>query len=99
MVRIFWIYLIFWIFLREGEANLIQKRGRRKRCISLFLCGIMLVELDDVGGCIIGKEVGMECPDEVFENKVGAGNGTLPKVVGSVGKGATIEGVYPTLAG
>ena len=59
----------------------------------------MLVELDDVGGCIIGKEVGMECPDEVFEDEVGASDGTLPKVVGPVGEGATIEGVYPTLAG
>ncbi len=39
----------------------------------------------------------MECPDEVFKDKVGAGNGTLPEVVGTVGEGATIEGVYPTL--
>jgi hypothetical protein len=45
----------------------------------------MLVELDDVSRCIIGKEVGMKCPDEVFENKVGAGYGTLPKIVGSIG--------------
>ena len=99
MVRIFWIYLIFWIFLREGEANLIQKRGRRNACVSLFLCGIMLVELNNVGGCIVGKEVGMKCPDEIFENEVRASDGTFPEIVGSVGEGATIEGVYPTLAG
>ena len=48
---------------------------------------------------IFGEEVGMECPDEVFEDEVGASDGTLPKVVGPVGEGATIEGVYPTLAG
>ena len=59
----------------------------------------MLVELDDVGGCIIGKEVGMERPNDVFEDEVGASDGALPKVVGSVGEGATIEGIYPTLAG
>ena len=58
----------------------------------------MLVELDDVGGCIIGKEVGMERPDKIFEDEIGASDSALPKVVGSVGEGATIEGIYPTLA-
>ena len=58
----------------------------------------MLVELNNVGGGIVGKEVGMECPDKVFEDEVGASDGALPEVVGSVGESATIEGVYPTLA-
>ena len=41
----------------------------------------------------------MECPDDVFEDEVGMGYGTLPKVVSSVGQGAEIEAIDPTLAG
>ena len=41
----------------------------------------------------------MNSPDKVFKNKIRTGDSTLPKVVGSIGKGAAIKGIYPTLAG